>query len=174
MEERPEYKATRELLDTGMYLQLPLIKKILQKCGIEWNEPPENEADDVIGSLASAVSQENGRAFISSNDLDFAQLITEKITLVKDIRGIAVHITETDFTNEWGFPPTQYLDYLALKGDPSDNVTGIRGIGPKTAGDLVRNFGSVQGIIEHLEVLSLRVANKIRPEVEKIYPIVGF
>ncbi len=168
IEERPEYKATRELVDTGMYVQLPMIKKILERCGMQWIEPPDHEADDIIGSLAYKVTRNNGTAFISSNDFDFAQLITDKVVLVRDIRGNAIHITESDFLKEWGFKPIQYLDYLALKGDSSDNVMGIRGIGPKIAKSLVIKYDSIQGIIDHLEELAPNIANKLRPETNRI------
>jgi len=174
IDERPEYKATRELPDTGMYVQLPMIKAILERCNIEWIEPPNHEADDVIGSLATEIARRDGRAFVSSNDFDFAQIINEKITLVRDIRGKAVFITEKNFLKEWGFEPAHYRDYLAIKGDPTDNVFGIQGIGPKTAKDLIQKYTTLEKVVKHVGELTRGVASKIQPEIERLLSNLDF
>lgn len=168
IEERPEYKATRELSDTGMYVQLPMIKVILERCNIEWIEPPNHEADDVIGSLAAEIARKDGEAFVSSNDLDFAQIIDPCITLVRDIRGEAIFITEKDFIREWGFEPAHYRDYLAIKGDPPDNVYVIQWIGPKTERGLIQKYTTIEEMFQHLSDLSRGIASKILPEIDKL------
>lgn len=164
---RQEYKATRQLVDTGMYQQLPIIKKILENCKIKWIEPPNNEADDIIGSLATKYSKENS-VFISSNDLDFAQIISKRITLVRNIKGKAIYITERNFIKKWGFLPQYYKDYLALKGDSTDNIDGIKGIGMKTARDLIQKYNTVEEIIQNLENLSNSVSSKILLDTERL------
>ena len=164
---RQEYKATRQLVDTGMYQQLPIIKKILENCKIKWIEPPNNEADDIIGSLATKYSKENS-VFISSNDLDFAQIISKRITLVRNIKGKTICITEKNFLKQWGFLPQYYKDYLALKGDSTDNIDGIKGIGMKTAGDLIQKYNTVEEVIQNLENLSNSVSSKILLDIERL------
>jgi len=168
IEERPEYKATRELPDTGMYVQLPFIKRILERCRIEWIEPPHHEADDVIGSLARVAAEHGGTAYVSSNDFDFAQLIAPRIILVRDIRGKAIFISEEDFKREWRMEPSQYVDYLSIKGDSSDNVAGISGIGPKTASDLVQQYGSIEGIVKNLENIPTRQRGMIQSQQKEL------
>lgn len=164
---RQEYKATRQLVDTGMYQQLPIIKKILENCKIKWIEPPNNEADDIIGSLATKYSKENS-VFISSNDLDFAQIISKRITLVRNIKGKTICITEKNFLKQWGFLPQYYKDYLALKGDSTDNIDGIKGIGVKTARDLIQKYNTVEEVIQNLENLSNSVSSKILLDIERL------
>lgn len=164
---RQEYKATRQLVDTGMYQQLPIIKKILENCKIKWIEPPNNEADDIIGSLATKYSKENS-VFISSNDLDFAQIISKRITLVRNIKGKTICITEKNFLKQWGFLPQYYKDYLALKGDSTDNIDGIKGIGMKTARDLIQKYNTVEEVIQNLENLSNSVSSKILLDIERL------
>ena len=164
---RQEYKATRQLVDTGMYQQLPIIKKILENCKIKWIEPPNNEADDIIGSLATKYSKENS-VFISSNDLDFAQIISKRITLVRNIKGKTICITEKNFLKQWGFLPQYYKDYLALKGDSTDNIDGIKGIGMKTAKDLIQKYNTVEEVIQNLENLSNSVSSKILLDIERL------
>lgn len=174
VESHPEYKSTRTYVDTGMYVQLPMIKSILEQCQIQWVEPQEHEADDVIGVYATEIARSGGFSYISSNDFDFAQLITEKITLVRDIKGKAIQINAAQFKKEWAITPIQYLDYLALKGDTSDNVAGIMGIGHKTALDLVCKYQSIQGIVDHLDSINPRISNKIKSEKERIFANLNF
>lgn len=150
-----------------MYQQLPIIKKILENCKIKWIEPPNNEADDIIGSLATKYSKENS-VFISSNDLDFAQIISKRITLVRNIKGKTICITEKNFLKQWGFLPQYYKDYLALKGDSTDNIDGIKGIGIKTAKDLIQKYNTVDEVIQNLENLSNSLFSKISPNIEKL------
>lgn len=167
IEKRQEYKANRQLIDTGMYQQLPIIKEILKNCKIKWIEPPNNEADDIIGSLATKYSKENN-VFISSNDLDFAQIINERITLVRNIKGKTIYITERKFIKQWGFLPQYYKDYLALKGDSTDNIDGIKGIGMKTAKDLIQKYNTVEGVVQNLHNLSNSLSSKIAQDIEKL------
>src|SRR5690606_8856567 len=129
-----------------------------------WIEPPDHEADDVIGSFAHSLAVRGERAFISSNDFDFAQLISPQVTLVRDVQGKTVQITEEQFIKDWGFKPPQYLDYLSIKGDPSDNIAGIAGIGPKPAKDLIIKYGSLPTILDHCDELSPRLSAKLKPE----------
>lgn len=167
VEVKPEYKATRVLNDIGMFVQLPIIKRVLELCNIKWIEPLEYEADDVIGSLAKYFSKDN-EVYISSNDFDFAQLLTNSITLVRYIRGEIIHLTERDFLKEWGFEPENYKDYLALKGDSSDNILGVKGVGYKTARSLIERYSTVEGVIQNLDSISTSTASKIVPEIERL------
>jgi DNA polymerase-1 len=168
VEKNPEYKANREFLDTGMYVQLPYIKSILDRCNIHWIEPEHEEADDVIGSLAKQFCIKNNASFISSNDYDFAQLTQRDLTLVRDVQGRAVHITPQVFVDEWGFEPQRYLDYISIKGDSSDNISGVEGIGQKIATMLIQKYDSIEDMCTHCRQLPSRIANKILAESDKI------
>lgn len=144
IEDSPEYKEGR-VVDTGMFEQLPVIKNLLEFIGIPYLEHPEYEADDVIASIAT----QNGQgSIISSNDFDFIQLVSDKIDLIRTVRGSFVHCDESYVLSRFGISPDKYVDYLALVGDKTDNIKGINGIGPKTAAKLLS--GEEEKLMERL------------------------
>lgn len=136
-----------------MYEQLPLIKKILKYLKIRYVEPANYEADDYIGALASACAEDNLISYIFSNDADFFQIIDSNIYVVKMGRKSPEIIDRTVFEEKYTFPTSLYLDYLSFKGDSSDNVAGIRGIGHKTAQYLVKSFGTVENVYNNLDLI---------------------
>lgn len=164
----PNYKSNRTLGDTGMYEQLPIIKEILNSCHIEWIESPEFEADDVIGSLVKNIDRNYSYISISSNDLDLAQLIDNHIVLTRDVQGKIISITKKEFQKQWGFKSSQYRDYLALKGDPTDNVVGVKGVGSITAKNLIIKYHSIERILENIAELNKRLASEIEQGKENL------
>ena len=158
IEVKNNYKQNRDYSDTGMFEQLPIIKKALEYIGINYVEDSTNEGDDVIGSIAYKASS-NKEVYISTQDQDFFQLITEKISVLRDERVLnpktnkniynPVIYTEESFKRKRKFPPQNYLDYIALKGDPSDNIVGVEGIGKVRASKLVIQNGDIDKIIEN-------------------------
>jgi DNA polymerase I len=148
----PEYKATRDKMPTDLEWSLPKIRQIIEGFRIPVLTLPDHEADDVIGTLAKQAAAAGLEAVIVSGDKDFYQLIGDHICLLNPGRGGAAGVEE-----EWvdlgragerlGVPPHHVVDYLALIGDSSDNIPGAKGIGPKTAIQLIEEFGSVENII---------------------------
>lgn len=158
---RSSYKENREYNDTSIFEQLIIIQKALDYCHIPFIEDPYNEADDVIASISSTNARKGLNVVISSNDSDFVQLVSENIVLVKSIRGKFVEYTSSYIEKKYGFEPARYLDYLSLKGDLSDNIGGVPGIGHVTAQKLVSQFGSVREILKNKNQLNNSLSKKL-------------
>lgn len=142
------YKANRGEMPEELTPQIPYIKKLTELMGIPFLSKKNYEADDVIGSLAEFGLKNQLEVVIVSGDKDFAQLVNEKVTLfdtMKDKR-YQVH----DVIEKWGVHPNQFIDYLAITGDSSDNIPGVKGIGPKGAQNLLEKFKSLDGIYENI------------------------
>lgn len=145
------YKAHREPPPEDLLANLPWIKEIVHALDIPVIEEPGVEADDVIGTLARRAEGYGIDVVIVSPDKDFLQLLSPHISIYKPARrGEAFdRITLETFRKTYGLEPHQFIDVLALMGDPSDNVPGVPGIGEKTAVDLVQQYGSVENLLAH-------------------------
>ena len=152
-DEYAEYKANRIEFPEELIPQLHRVKELVGYYHIPCLQLPGYEADDIIGTMARRAEAEGYRVYCVTPDKDFLQLVTENIQVLRpskpgqpndlvDIQG--VH-------DKFGVTPAQVIDVLALMGDSSDNVPGVRGIGEKTAIPLVQEFGSVEGIYENLD-----------------------
>lgn len=151
---RPEYKANRPLDNSLVYAQLPLIKKSLNLLGITWIESKNFEADDLIGTYAEMFSQQNIQSYIASSDCDFMQLVSEKVLVVRGRHGSVDIYDISKVLDNFGVSPDQYLDYLALVGDSSDNIKGIKGIGRKRASELLSQHEDIKSIYKSIGSLS--------------------
>lgn len=154
------YKATREKLDEVLQQDFDLsvrrIYEILEAFRVPVLEIPGYEADDVIATLARRAAERGLQVVIVSGDKDFYQLIDENVALLNPGRGgpAAVEAEWVDPSNaaeRLGVPPERVTDYLALIGDASDNVPGVRGIGPKTAVQLIEQYGDLESILSHCD-----------------------
>jgi DNA polymerase-1 len=148
----PAYKATREKMPDELRASLPRIEAILRGFRIPVLSLPDHEADDVIGTLAVQAAARGLEAVIVSGDKDFYQLIGPGIALLNPGRGgpngiEEEWVDEANASERLGVPPSQVTDYLALIGDSSDNVPGARGIGPKTALQLLAEFRGVEELL---------------------------
>ncbi|MGH7546381.1 MAG: 5'-3' exonuclease, partial [Gemmatimonadota bacterium] len=171
------YKATREKLDEVLQQDFDLsvrrIREILDAFHVPILELPGYEADDVIATLARKGADAGLQVVIVSGDKDFYQLIDERIALLNPGRGgpAAVEAEWVDPSNaseRLGVPPERVTDYLALIGDASDNVPGVRGIGPKTAVQLIERYGDLESILEHAdEVPNKRAREALRTYAEE-------
>ncbi|EKE00249.1 MAG: DNA polymerase I [uncultured bacterium] len=157
VQENEFYKSNRNYQDTGMYKQLPLIKNILDRLAIFNTEASSCEADDYIGTLASAWSKKGSKVYIFSNDADFLQLLTGKIYIVKMGKKHPDIVTQDIFEKKFEFKNTFYIDYLCLRGDPSDNIKGIPGVGCKTAQKLISSYKTISNIYSSIESLPKRL-----------------
>lgn len=131
-----QYKQNRPTSEKAMFDQLSIIKDALQYLDISYIEHPDYEADDVIGSIATGESLNND-IFILSQDKDYYQLISSNISIIHVNKGQIVTITKDVFFEKYGFDCSRYIEFIAIKGDPSDNIPGIKGIGSKAATKLI-------------------------------------
>jgi DNA polymerase-1 len=163
--EYPLYKATREKMPDDLAASLGRIRDIVEPFHDPVVELDGYEADDVIGTLALQARDAGLEAVIVSGDKDFYQLVQPGIHLMNPGRGGASGVTaewvsEENADEKFGIPPSQVADYLALVGDSSDNVPGARGVGPKTAVQLLQQYPDVEQLLEHAEELMPKRASK--------------
>jgi len=160
----PEYKANRPPMPDDLAAQIPYIKKIVEFLNIPSLEKMGYEADDIIGTLARRLGGEGRKVVMITGDKDFRQLVTGDTIIwdtMKDriIDGEAIEKT-------YGIKPAAFIDVMALSGDTSDNIPGVPGIGEKTALDLIREFGSLEALLEGLGTvkkknLALKIAGNM-------------
>ncbi|MGA9294803.1 MAG: DNA polymerase I [Ignavibacteriaceae bacterium] len=150
------YKASRSVMPDDMKPQIETIKDIIEALNIPIYILPKYEADDIIGTAVCMAEEHGLESYVITPDKDFNQLVTDKVKLVrpgKTAEEIVTYDVEK-VKEEFGFEPKQMIDYLALIGDKSDDIPGIAGIGPKTAIPLIQQFGSIEGIYEHIDEIS--------------------
>lgn len=146
----PAYKANRHGMPDELAMQMPLIKNILRDMGISVIECPGFEADDILGTLAASCG-ENDSAYILTGDRDSLQLITDNVTVLLHTTKELIRCTPEKFGEMYnGLEPKQLIDLKGLMGDSSDNISGVKGIGEKTALALISEYGSVEGLYEKL------------------------
>ncbi|MFA5742439.1 MAG: 5'-3' exonuclease H3TH domain-containing protein [Candidatus Paceibacterota bacterium] len=151
-----DYKANRPKADPELYAQIPLVKKILTALGVKVFEKQGFEADDLIGTIARASSAGSGshiESIILSGDHDVLQLIdshTSVCLLRKGVKDTALFDAKA-VIEKYGIEPIQLIDYKALRGDPTDNISGIKGIGPKTATELLQKFQNLDRVYQEIE-----------------------
>lgn len=155
----PEYKTNRSEMPEDLAPQIPYIKKLADILGIPSLEIPKFEADDIIGTLAKSGRRHGMEVFIVSGDKDFAQLLEDHIYIYDTMK--SVKIDTAGAIEKWGVPPSQFIDFLALVGDTSDNIPGVKGIGPKGAQKLLTDFGNLEGIYKNIETIKGSLKEKL-------------
>ena len=161
-----EYKATREAMPENLRPQIEPIHTILKAMGLPLLCIEGVEADDVIGTLARQAERENLDVLISTGDKDMAQLVSDKITLINTMNNSV--LDPKGVMDKFGVPPEKIIDYLALRGDSSDNIPGVPGVGEKTAQSLLTEFTSVKDIytrLDDIEKLSIRGAKSLKQKL---------
>jgi DNA polymerase-1 len=151
-----EYKAERRPMPDLLREQFPYFRPIVEAFGYRNLEFEGWEADDVIATLATRADEAGIKTTVVSTDRDAFQLVSENVALMMTPRGVSdVHVYTPDRVEaRYGIRPDQVPDFIGLKGDTSDNIPGIPGIGDKTAGQLIAQYGSLEEVIEHAEELS--------------------
>lgn len=147
-----EYKANRTEMPDDMQVQMPYLKQVASLFGIADMELPSYEADDLIGTVANLAQKENFEVYIVSGDKDFCQLVNKNVFLYDTMKEITYD--EELVKNKHGVYPAQFIDYLAITGDTSDNIPGVAGIGPKGAQKLIEQFGTLEEIYAHIDKVS--------------------
>lgn len=163
------YKAGRAKIDDSLVLQLERAKDVFMAFGIPIYSHPGFEADDIIGTIVHELKKEKKlEIVIASGDMDTLQLVDDKkvqvYTLKKGISDTILY-DEKKVTERFGFPPELLVDYKGLRGDPSDNIVGVRGIGEKTATVLIQEFGTIENIYKNLN--KLKVSDRIKTLLEE-------
>lgn len=152
----PEYKAGRKKTPEEFIGQLPLIREVLATLKIPTIEIEGVEADDVIATLATQGIEKNIDVLVVTGDRDAYQLVKDPhLKVLYNLRGVSdyARYDEAGIFGRTGVTPAQYPEYAALRGDPSDNLPGVPGIGEKTAAKLIATYGTVDSILAHLEEL---------------------
>lgn len=148
-EEFAAYKAQRVEQPDELYAQIPMVKDVLSGYGIPVYEMPGYEADDVIGTLTK-LSPKDAETIVVTGDLDTLQLVDRKTKVYTQRKGMSdiVVYDEAAVMERFGLKPSQLIDYKAMRGDTSDNLPGLKGIGEKGAAELLQKYGSIEGIYE--------------------------
>lgn len=167
----PNYKANRAKAPEELQLQLPIAIKWIERMGFNNISIPHYEADDAIASLAQWGKKQGLKVRIISHDKDLYQLIDDDIYLYDPIKKIEIHTQEC--IDKWGVSPQDFIHFQSLIGDTSDNVSGIKGIGNKTAQKLINHYHTLEALYadeEHLEdIVTKRLANLLRSGKEDAY-----
>ncbi len=163
-----EYKGTRVKAADDLYAQIPRVKEVVRSLNIPIFEIEGFEADDVLGTLATHICEKHPdgcEVMIATGDLDSLQLVNPCVkiyTLRKGLTDTAVY-DEAAVKERYGLMPKQMIDYKALRGDPSDNIKGVAGIGEKTASQLIQDFGSLENLYKQIK--AGKTGDKIKPRV---------
>ncbi len=159
------YQAKRPKMSDDLIPQIKFVHEVLGKAKIEIFEVDGYEADDLIGTISvqAVKGKLNGGidVFIVSGDRDLLQLVNGHVKMIAPVTGLTNMLVfdEVSVLQKYGIKPTQIVDYKALVGDPSDNYPGVAGVGPKTAANLINEYGSLEGIYKNLEKIKSKNPN---------------
>ena len=145
------YKATRHGMPEELAAQMPIMKEVLTAMNIPIYTAEGWEADDVIGTVGRICGEEDWECVIVTGDRDSLQLIDDHVTVKLETTKGNIRFDRAKFIEEYGFEPKKLIDLKALMGDSSDNIPGVKGIGEKTAKNLLMEFGSLDGVYENLD-----------------------
>lgn len=166
-----DYKGNREQMPTELASQFPMMIEFAAAVGIKTVGVENFEADDIIGTLANQAAKQNFEVIIATGDRDALQLINQNINviLLKSTNKY-VRYDRAEFVNDYGFEPQFLIDYKALRGDTSDNIPGVKGIGDVTAKKLVAQFSSVENIFDRIkEITSKSVRQKLLDGKDNVF-----
>lgn len=154
-----DYKANRSSAPDNFNVQVPLLHELLNTFNIPQVSKEGFEADDVLGSLSTILNNQNKKVLIVTGDRDTYQLISNKTKILYTKRGISDVdlVDEKFFLKKFGIKTNQYVEYLALKGDPSDNIPGLPGVGEKTAINLLKKYKDINNIYKNLSDLTPKI-----------------
>lgn len=169
-----EYKATRKKMPEDLIPQIPELKKIIKLLGIPQIEVAGYESDDSIAKIAKDFAEQDYKSFIITKDKDLLQLVEDKINILQPETGNEgdsfVLIDNKKVIETYDLEPKNIIDFLSLTGDTSDNIPGVKGIGPKSATDLIKQFKTIENLYEHLdEVHSKPVKEKLITNKENAF-----
>ncbi len=160
-----EYKITRPETPRDLPIQLNYIREIIDALKIKKTEIPGYEADDIIATLALSLQFSN--CYIVTLDKDMLQLVSDRIKIYDPFNDL---IIDRDFVlKKYGIPPEKLIDFMALVGDSIDNIPGVKGVGEKSASELLKRYGSIEEILKNLQIIKPpRLANLIRENIHSL------
>ena len=173
-----DYKAGRVKPGDDFYAQIPYLKDLILDLGWSFVEIDDYEADDIIGTLSRQADESMGEdghcdyeTFIISSDLDMLQIVDDNTHMWRILKGFTniEQINVPEVEEKYGIKKNQFLDLKALKGDSSDNIPGVPGIGEKTAAKLLNDFGSLDGVYENIEQISGSTKAKLEAGKDSAY-----
>ncbi|GAA1067578.1 DNA polymerase I [Streptomyces asiaticus] len=169
-EQFTEYKANRSKSPDEFKGQVELIGELLDAMKITRFAVDGFEADDVIATLATQAEEQGFDVLIVTGDRDSFQLVTDHVTVLYPTKGVSelTRFTPEKVQEKYGLTPSQYPDFAALRGDPSDNLPGIPGVGEKTAAKWINQFGSFKELVERVEEVKGKVGEKLRDHLESV------
>jgi DNA polymerase-1 len=169
-EQYVEYKANRRETPEDFRSQLSLIFEVLDALGIRRLSAPGYEADDLIATLATLAEGEGMDVLIVTGDRDVLQLVSDRVTVLMTRRGITemTRFTPQSVVEKYGLTPAQYPDFAALRGDPSDNLPGIPGVGEKTATKWVAEFGSLEALVNRVDEVKGKAGDALREHLGSV------
>lgn len=160
----PEYKANRTSTPDEFHGQIDVTKEVLAALGITVLAEPGFEADDIIATLATQAEKEGYRVLVVTGDRDSLQLVSDDVTVLYPRKGVSelTRFTPEAVVEKYGLTPKQYPDFAALRGDPSDNLPGIPGVGEKTATKWIAEYGSLQALVDNVDTVKGKVGDALR------------
>lgn len=167
-----EYKATRAKAPQELYDQIPIVKEVVRAFNIPIYEQAGFEADDAIGTLSlMADTHEDLETIIVTGDADTLQLVSGGTKVFTMRRGITdtVLYDEAKVYDKYGLAPYQLADFKGLRGDPSDNIPGVKGVGEKTASDLLQKYETLEGVYKHLDEIKPAVCAKLKRDKQQAF-----
>jgi DNA polymerase-1 len=166
----PEYKANRAKTPDEFRSQMSYLHELVTAFGITTFEVEGFEADDIIATIAKQAERENAEVFICTGDRDSFQLVNEKTTVLYPKRGVSdlTRMTPDAVQEKYGMSPEQYPDFAALRGDPSDNLPSVPGVGEKTAAKWIVEHGSLHELIANIDKLGGKVGQSLRDSVNDV------
>jgi DNA polymerase-1 len=169
--ELKEYKAGRAETPDDFYAQIPRIQELIRAFSLRHVSDPKVEADDLLGVYARAAEEKGMRVTIVTGDRDALQLATEHIRIAIPHKGYqqAEYLGPKEIEAKYGVRPDQIPSYKGLTGDASDNLPGVTGIGPKNAAELLKKFGTLEGIYEHLDQVKPSIRAKLEKDKEQAF-----
>ena len=145
----PDYKANRDAPPEDLAKQFPYFEPLVEAYNIFSIRVPGFEADDIIGTLALKGSKAGYRVVIVSGDKDMMQLVSPKVEMLDTMKNKRFGIKEVE--EKFGVPPEKVVEVMGLMGDSSDHIPGVKGVGPKTATELIQKYGSIAGLYESID-----------------------
>jgi len=160
----PEYKANRAKTPDEFRSQMSYLHQLVESFGISSFEIQGYEADDIIATIAKAAEKEGAQVLICTGDRDSFQLISDKTTVLYPKRGVSdlVRMNAQALLEKYGMTPEQYPDFAALRGDPSDNLPSVPGVGEKTAAKWIIEYGSLQQLLAHVDDLGGKAGQSLK------------
>ena len=166
----PEYKANRAKTPDEFRSQISYLHELVTAFGITTFEVEGFKADDIIATISKQAERENAEVFICTGDRDSFQLVNEKTTVLYPKRGVSdlTRMTPEVVQEKYGMSPEQYPDFAALRGDPSDNLPSVPGVGEKTAAKWIVEYGSLHELIANIDKLGGKVGQSLRDSVNDV------